>query len=87
METRRQENKMTSGKVEKLKSEKGDNPLLNLPPKRGEKQRGDFALSTCQLFNLSTKRGKGFGHLNFGNLNLFRISDFELVNMPFRFRG
>jgi len=21
----------------------------------------------------------GFGHLNFGNLNLFRISDFEFV--------
>jgi len=40
-------------------SEKGDNPLLNLPPKRGEKQREDFALSTCQLFNLSTKRESG----------------------------
>ncbi len=65
-----------SGKVERLKSEKEDNPLLNLPPKRGEKQRGDFTLSTCQLFNLSTKRGKGFGHLNFGNLDLFRIWDF-----------
>jgi len=50
METRRQENKMTSRKVKE-----GRNPLLNLPPKRGEKQRGDFALSTCQLFNLSTK--------------------------------
>ena len=35
-----------SGKVERLKSEKEDNPLLNLPPKRGKKQRGDFALST-----------------------------------------
>ena len=44
---------MTSGKVEKLKSEKGD-PLLFLPPFRGEIERGD--LSTCQLFNLSTKR-------------------------------
>jgi len=37
-----------SGKVEKLKSEKGD-PLLFLPPFRGEIERGD--LSTCQLFN------------------------------------
>jgi len=42
-----------SVKVEKLKSEKG-NPLLFLPPKRGE-----IALSTCQLFNLSTKIGSG----------------------------
>ena len=42
-----------------MTSEKGENPLLNLPPKRGEKQRGDFALSTCQLFNLSTKRERG----------------------------
>jgi len=41
-----------SRKVEKLKSEKG-NPLLFLPPFRGEIERGD--LSTCQLFNLSTK--------------------------------
>jgi len=46
---------MASGKVEKLKSEKGA-PLLFLPPFRGEIERGD--LSTCQLFNLSTKRGK-----------------------------
>ncbi|MCD6423016.1 MAG: hypothetical protein J7L42_02730, partial [Elusimicrobia bacterium] len=29
-------------------------PLLFLPPFRGEIERGD--LSTCQLFNLSTKR-------------------------------
>jgi len=57
---------MTSGK----KSEKGD-PLLFLPPFRGEIERGD--LSTCQLFNLSTKKEKGFGHLNFGNWDLFRI--------------
>ncbi|MCD6412768.1 MAG: hypothetical protein J7L54_01290 [Elusimicrobia bacterium] len=35
-------------KDEKLKSKKGEkNPLLNLPPGRGEKERGDFPLSTC----------------------------------------
>ena len=51
----RQENKMTSRKVEKLKSEKGTPPLF-LPPKGGEIERGEIALSTCQLFNLSTKR-------------------------------
>jgi len=55
METRRQENKMTSGKVEKLKSEKGDS-LLFLPPFRGEIERGD----------LSTKRNVA-GELLFAN--------------------
>jgi len=37
-----------------MTSEKGDTPLLFLPPFRGEIERGD--LSTCQLFDLSTKR-------------------------------
>jgi len=46
-----------SGKVEKLKSEKG-NPLLFLPPFRGEIERGD--LSTCQLFNPSSPLQKGW---------------------------
>jgi len=32
-----------SRKVEKLKSEKGDNPLLFLPPFRGEIERGDLS--------------------------------------------
>jgi len=32
-----------SRKVEKLKSEKGDNPLLILPPFRGEIERGDLS--------------------------------------------
>jgi len=41
------------------KSEKRENPLLNLPPKRGEKQRGDFALSTkgkrCWIMPIAIK--------------------------------
>ncbi|MCD6422545.1 MAG: hypothetical protein J7L42_00295 [Elusimicrobia bacterium] len=47
---------MASGKVEKLKSEKGD-PLLFLPPFRGEIERGD----------LSTKRNVA-GELSFAKI-------------------
>ena len=47
---------MIREQVEKWKSEKG-NPLLVFPSKRGEIERGD--LSTCQLFNLSTKIESG----------------------------
>ena len=51
-------------KDEKLKSKKGEkNPLLNLPPGRGEKERGDFALSTCLSASLPVCRANGTGRL------------------------